>query len=90
MTDPPPPHTCAPSSGRKGFHLAAVFVRIQDLDECEEESCEGGSCVNTLGSYYCSCPPPLVLDDTQRKCVNASHLTLGKTSPFAFGTPWPK
>lgn len=38
----------------------------------------GGACVNTVGSYYCSCPPPLVLDETQRNCVNSSHLTVGK------------
>ena len=52
-----------------------------DHDECEEESCVGGVCVNTVGSYYCSCAPPLVLDDTQRNCVNSSHLTVGKTPP---------
>lgn len=49
-----------------------------DNDECEQESCVGGACVNTVGSYYCSCPPPLVLDETQRNCVNSSHLTVGK------------
>lgn len=38
----------------------------------------GGACVNTVGSYYCSCPPQLLLDETQRNCVNSSHLTLGK------------
>lgn len=56
-----------------------LFVFVSDHDECEEESCVGGLCVNTVGSYFCSCPPPLVLDDTQRNCVNASHLTVGKT-----------
>lgn len=53
---------------------------LSDHDECEEETCVGGACVNTVGSYYCSCPPPLVLDDTQRNCVNSSHLTVGKAS----------
>uniref|UniRef100_A0A3B4TVW3 Latent-transforming growth factor beta-binding protein 4 n=1 Tax=Seriola dumerili TaxID=41447 RepID=A0A3B4TVW3_SERDU len=43
-----------------------VCVCVSDHDECEEESCVGGVCVNTVGSYYCSCQPPLVLDDTQR------------------------
>lgn len=28
--------------------------------------------MNTEGSFYCSCPHPLVLDDTQRTCVNAT------------------
>lgn len=59
-----------------------LFVFISDHDECEEESCVGGLCVNTVGSYYCSCLSPLVLDDTQRNCVNASHLTIGETHNF--------
>lgn len=59
-----------------------MCVCVSDHDECEEESCVGGVCVNTVGSYYCSCQPPLVLDDTQRNCVNSSHLTVGKTPAF--------
>lgn len=55
----------------------SLFV---DNNECEsEDMCPGGVCVNTLGSYYCKCEPPLVLDDTQRSCVNSSGLTVGKT-----------
>lgn len=66
---------------------SAHFLRLSlcdsasDHNECEEESCVGGVCVNTVGSYYCSCPPPLVLDSTQRNCVNSSDLNVGKT-PF--------
>lgn len=57
----------------------SVCVCVSDHDECEEESCVGGACVNTVGSYYCSCPPPLVLDDAQRSCVNSSHLDVGES-----------
>lgn len=50
-----------------------------DNNECEsEETCSGGQCVNTLGTFYCTCEPPLVLDDTQRSCVNTSSLTEGE------------
>uniref|UniRef100_A0A8C2SMH2 TB domain-containing protein n=1 Tax=Coturnix japonica TaxID=93934 RepID=A0A8C2SMH2_COTJA len=44
-----------------------------DNDECRDEAdlepCVGGRCVNTVGSYYCVCSPPLVLDGAQRRCV---------------------
>uniref|UniRef100_A0A3Q3A4Z4 EGF-like domain-containing protein n=1 Tax=Kryptolebias marmoratus TaxID=37003 RepID=A0A3Q3A4Z4_KRYMA len=74
-----PGYSCYCSSG---YVYNSMLLECVDHDECEEESCVGGLCVNTVGSYYCSCPPPLVLDDTQRNCVNASHLTVGKTPTF--------
>uniref|UniRef100_A0A672H8L1 Uncharacterized protein n=1 Tax=Salarias fasciatus TaxID=181472 RepID=A0A672H8L1_SALFA len=74
-----------------GYVYNSTLLECVDHDECEEESCVGGVCVNTVGSYYCSCPPPLVLDDTQRNCVNSSHLTVGKTprSRLAWQPPPP-
>ncbi|XP_037123275.1 LOW QUALITY PROTEIN: latent-transforming growth factor beta-binding protein 1-like [Syngnathus acus] len=78
-----PGYSCYCSSG---FVYNVALLECVDLDECEQESCEGGSCVNTLGSYYCSCPPPLALDDTQRKCVNASHLSLDENLSVCWQT----
>lgn len=60
--------------------FVCVFI---DNDECENgDTCPGGLCVNTLGSYYCTCEPPLVLDDTRRSCINSSGLTVGKTHQY--------
>ncbi|XP_061136255.1 latent-transforming growth factor beta-binding protein 4-like [Syngnathus typhle] len=78
-----PGYSCYCSSG---FVYNVALLECVDLDECEQESCEGGLCVNTLGSYYCSCPPPLALDDTQRKCVNASRLSLDENLSVCWQT----
>ena len=54
-----------------------------DNDECadEEPACEGGRCVNTIGSYHCTCEPPLVLDGSRRRCVSNESQSLGKVFP---------
>lgn len=46
--------------------------------------------MNTVGSYYCSCAPPLVLDSTQRNCVNSSDLNVGKTLSSSFASSSPR
>uniref|UniRef100_A0A672P634 Latent transforming growth factor beta binding protein 3 n=1 Tax=Sinocyclocheilus grahami TaxID=75366 RepID=A0A672P634_SINGR len=41
-----------------------------DVDECHDESlCTNGYCVNTRGSFYCTCNPPWVPDASNKKCV---------------------
>ncbi|XP_043931330.1 latent-transforming growth factor beta-binding protein 4-like [Protopterus annectens] len=51
----------------------------QDYDECQDENtCLGGRCSNTIGSYYCTCTPPLVLDSSQHKCVTNTTETLAQ------------
>ena len=44
----------------------------QDFNECRMIAglCEGGDCINTDGSYRCSCPRGLKLDGSESKCVD--------------------
>ena len=51
-----------------------------DEDECERE--KGGcvhTCVNTLGSYTCSCLPGFMLHKDNHNCIGQYHTTM---SPF--------
>ncbi|XP_072384771.1 fibrillin-1-like [Diabrotica undecimpunctata] len=44
-----------------------------DINECDlnPDICRGGgTCVNTDGSFTCSCPPGLTLDETRTKCLD--------------------
>ncbi|GJQ88324.1 hypothetical protein Trydic_g3801 [Trypoxylus dichotomus] len=44
-----------------------------DINECDlnPDICRGGgTCVNTEGSFTCTCPPGLTLDDTRTKCLD--------------------
>ena len=46
-----------------------LFYHVSDVDECEEgtDICTE-LCVNTAGSYHCSCPEGYQLEDDQISC----------------------
>lgn len=59
------------------------FVSPLDVNECEETNggCEA-LCCNTIGSFYCRCPPGLKLNEDGKTCQ-------GKTFPDSFKSCWP-
>nr|XP_023667894.1 latent-transforming growth factor beta-binding protein 4 isoform X1 [Paramormyrops kingsleyae]XP_023667895.1 latent-transforming growth factor beta-binding protein 4 isoform X1 [Paramormyrops kingsleyae]XP_023667896.1 latent-transforming growth factor beta-binding protein 4 isoform X1 [Paramormyrops kingsleyae] len=69
-----------------GNYYHSILLECIDNDECEGEvACFGGTCVNTMGSFYCSCEPPLVLDYTQRNCVNMTGFTTDENLAICWG-----
>lgn len=58
-------------------HLKFVHLFSKDVDECKEgtSSCEFG-CVNTVGSYTCSCLPGYVLNRDGKTCRGTYFMVL--------------
>lgn len=67
----------------RGLLLNLSLHASLDNDECadEEPACEGGRCINTVGSYHCTCEPPLVLDGSRRRCVSNESQSFGNPTP---------
>ena len=40
-----------------------------DINECAGARCQGGSCLNTKGSYVCVCDSGYALDPVKESCV---------------------
>ena len=56
------------------FHSFLIFS-CKDIDECEAipALCEGGQCVNTVGSFRCECPPGQERDEDTNECREADE-----------------
>ena len=43
---------------------------ILDINECADSPCNRGTCINKPGFFYCECPEGMVLDESERNCID--------------------
>ncbi|XP_037720229.1 uncharacterized protein LOC119553717 isoform X2 [Drosophila subpulchrella] len=71
---------CVPIKCEAGFTLG-LDDECEDIDECQEKN--GGCshrCLNSEGSFKCSCPPGYELDGDQKTCEDIDECAPGKNS----------
>ena len=50
--------------------VLSLFSHLRlDINECNQDPCQNGICLNSPGSFKCECAPGLILGPDGRSCL---------------------